>query len=106
MTNRVTFPILRALMAKYGLSYADMGRIIPNKITGQPMSYQTFSTKINKEFNFDAREMILIRDYFNSLGENVTVQEIFFDWLSSNEDIARKWNLNKCKKKESYEGGE
>jgi len=42
-------------MAKYGLSYADMGRIIPNKITGQPMSYQTFSTKINKEFNFDAR---------------------------------------------------
>lgn len=99
MTRQVTFPILRALMAKHGLSYADMGKIIPNKTTGNPMKYQTFSTKINKEFNFDAREMILIRDYFNALGENVTVQEIFFDWLSSNEDITKKWNLSNRKKK-------
>lgn len=103
MTQQITFPVLRALMARFGLNYTTIGEIIPNKDTGEALSYQTVSTRINKTFAFDAREMILIRDYFNGLIEieekrtgkeipRVTVQEIFFDWLDSFEDVTH-WKL-------------
>ncbi len=101
----VTFPVLRALMARFGLNYATIGEVIPNKDTGEPLSYQTVSTRINRTFGFDLREMVLIRDYFNLCIEKeevrtqretprVTIQEIFFDWLDSYEDMTEWKTLN------------
>lgn len=73
---QITFPELRALMAKHGLTQEDMGRVISK-------TYRVFGKKINGETDFLFSEMWKIRDYFASLGSNHTIDEIFFRWSFS-----------------------
>lgn len=76
MANKIpTFPVLRGLLTKYGLRFEDLGNIIDN-------CYPTISRKINEvegsEFTFS--DMFKIKKYFNEKGENLTIEEIFFEW--------------------------
>lgn len=68
-----TFPELRALMAKHGMNFDKMARVIDT-------TYATFSKKINGVTDFNYSEMLAIWDFFVSRGEKVTVDHIFFDW--------------------------
>lgn len=73
--KNTTFPELRALMAKYGLTYSDLGKIIGN-------TYSTVSKKINKTFNFTLPDMNKIKIYFISRGEaDVNISDLFFKWI-------------------------
>ena len=69
-----TFPELRALMAKHGVNQHELGEVTGN-------TYLTFGKKLNRKSEFSHTDMIKIRDYFRSKGEDVTVQFIFFDWI-------------------------
>lgn len=69
----ITFPILRSLMAKYGLTYEKMGQLIGN-------TYVTFGKKINGQSEFGFNDMEIVTNYFRDKGEEVTVDYIFFDW--------------------------
>ena len=73
MSNKKTFPELRAIMAKYGFTMQQMGGIIGN-------TYQTFSKKLDEESEFSFSDMVKIKDYFKGIGEDVTIDKIFFDW--------------------------
>ncbi len=72
----ITFPELRALMAKHGDDQASMGNLIGN-------TYQTFGRKLrcDSEFTFD--DMITIRDHYNSKGEEVSMDKLFFNWRNT-----------------------
>jgi hypothetical protein len=74
----VTFPELRALMAKYGLTKNDMGNLIET-------TYGTFSKKLNLQYFFNFPEMLKIFDFFKSKGEDITIDKLFFEWKLSNE---------------------
>ncbi len=69
----VTFPELRALMAKHGLNQERMGELIGN-------TYVTFGKKLNGNSEFTFNDMIVIKDYFLSKGETVTIDALFFNW--------------------------
>ncbi len=73
MTNMVTFPELRALMAKHGLTQDKISVVIGNTAL-------TFSRKINSQSEFTWADMINIKEFFEDLGENVTVEDLFFTW--------------------------
>ena len=74
MTNEaVTFPNLRALMAKHGMNIGKMSEVIGN-------NYATFSRKLNGVSEFTFSDMLAIKDLFSSRGESVTIEYIFFDW--------------------------
>lgn len=73
MDKCITFPELRALMAKHGLTQQDMGKIIGN-------TYRTFGKKLNGEADFTFSEMWKIKEYFKSFGSRKNTDEIFFDW--------------------------
>ena len=77
-----TFPELRAVMARYKLTYTDMAQVI-----GTTMP--TFRNKINKagsEFTFD--DMLNIYDFFKSKGEDVSINYLFFAWKFTNVNKA------------------
>jgi hypothetical protein len=75
--QKVTFPELRALMAKYGVTYTTIGEIIEN-------TYQTVSKKFNENTaEFSLTDMHKIKAYFIQLGEpkdTTTVDKLFFEW--------------------------
>lgn len=78
--KEVTFPELRALMAKYGITYTDIGKIIGN-------TYQTVSKKFNETYEFGLMDMYKIKEYFLKLGEppeNIRIDKLFFDWKFTN----------------------
>jgi hypothetical protein len=63
-------------MGKYGKNKQDLGAIIG-------ITYPTFTKKLNNEAEFSMSEMLKIRTYFISLGENpdkLTVEHLFFTW--------------------------
>jgi len=71
-----TFPEVRALMAKYGKTQQDMG-----KVTGT--TYITYGKKLNNEVDFSMSDMLKIRSFFVGLGENpeeLTIERLFFAW--------------------------
>jgi hypothetical protein len=73
------FPVLRGLMAKYGLIQQQMGEVIDN-------TYATFGKKLNGSQDFTFTEMWKIRDFFRSKGEDLTIENIFFDWVVHNSE--------------------
>ena len=68
-----TFPELRALMAKHGMNQEKMGALIGN-------TYLTFGKKLNGHAEFSFNDMVAIKDFFQSKGESITIDELFFDW--------------------------
>lgn len=68
-----TFPEIRALMAKHGMNQEKMGALIGN-------TYITFGKKLNGHAEFTFNDMIAIKEYFVTQGENVTIDTLFFDW--------------------------
>ncbi len=79
-----TFPELRALMAKYGKTQLDMG-----KVTGT--TYNTFAKKLNGNADFSMTDMLKIRAFFVGLGENpeeLTIERLFFAWKNHNSEGA------------------
>ena len=68
----VTYPELRALMAKHGLNYSNMA-----ELTGT--SINSFGNKINGKHDFSIKDMVTIKRFFAEKGESVTVDFIFFD---------------------------
>ncbi len=68
-----TFPELRAAMAREGLTYEDMAKVMG-------LHLRTFVNKINgtTEFHFD--EMLAAREYFITLGYDYSVEGLFFAW--------------------------
>jgi hypothetical protein len=69
------FPVLRGLMAKHkGITFEQMGDIIGTVD-------RTFSKKINGEAEFYFSDMWKITEFFKSKGENLTIENIFFDWI-------------------------
>lgn len=73
MEGKVTFPELRALMAKYGMKQEDMGELIGN-------TYLTFGRKLNGHAEFSYNDMTTIFDFFKSKDEPVTMDSLFFAW--------------------------
>jgi hypothetical protein len=79
-----TFPELRALMAKYGKTQLDLG-----KVTGT--TYITYGKKLNSEVDFSMSDMLKIRTYFINLGEDpedLTMERLFFAWKNHNSEEA------------------
>lgn len=79
-----TFPELRALMAKYGKTQLDMG-----KVTGT--TYITYGKKLNNEADFSMSDMLKIRAFFINLGEapeELTIERLFFAWKIHNSEEA------------------
>jgi hypothetical protein len=70
----VTFPELRALMAKYGMNQEKMGELTGN-------TYITFGKKLNKHSEFTYNEMIETKKFFESKGEVISIDTLFFDWI-------------------------
>jgi pyruvate-formate lyase len=84
MIDKKTFPELRGIMAKYGMNNSKMGKLINN-------TYQTFGKKLDYESDFRLSEMVKIRDFFISKGEEITMETLFFTWMFTivNKDAAR-----------------
>lgn len=61
------FPELRGLMAKYkSITFEQMGTVIGN-------TSRTFSKKINAKADFTYSDMRKIRDFFNDMGEDLSI---------------------------------
>lgn len=73
-----TFPLLQILMIRHGITVGDLA-----KITG--WSYPPTLDKIHMRSYFSFADMLKIKQYFKSLGENLTVDEIFYEWLDTDE---------------------
>lgn len=69
----ITFPELRALMAKHNETQNDMAKLIGN-------TYQTFGKKLNCKSEFTYDDMIVIWEHFADKGESITMDRLFFDW--------------------------
>ena len=69
----VKFPELRGLMAKHGMNHEKMAILIST-------TSRTFGNKINgyNEFTFD--EMAQIKKFFESRGETISIDDLFFAW--------------------------
>lgn len=78
----ITYPEIRKLKGKYRLTDQDFSNITGDKC------YQTFTRKLDCKSEFTPSDMINIYNYFKDLGEEVTIQELFFDWIFSNEKLA------------------
>jgi hypothetical protein len=65
-------------MMKYGVTVSDLA-----KITG--WSYPPTLDKIHMRSYFSFADMLKIKQYFQSKGVNMTVDEIFYDWLDTDE---------------------
>ena len=77
----ISFPEIRALMAKYGMNQEKMGELIGN-------NYVTFGRKLNGLSEFSFNDMVTIKSFFEGKGEPVTVDALFFDWkfAKANQD--------------------
>ena len=78
------FPEVRAMMAKYGKTQLDMG-----KVTGT--TYITFAKKLNGDADFSMTDMLKIRTFFITLGEDpeeLTMERLFFAWKNHNSEEA------------------
>lgn len=62
--------VLRGEMAKYGLTVADMAKEMG-------MSHVTMSNKLNGKVDFSLTEAMRIVRFFNSKGENHTLESMF-----------------------------
>ncbi len=70
----VTFPELRATMARHGVTQNDLAELLEN-------SPHTVGKKINALAEFTFNDMVEIKEYFRRKGEaNVTIDLLFFDW--------------------------
>lgn len=63
--------VLRGEMAKYGLTVADMAKELG-------VSHATMSNKLNGKTDFTLTEAKQIVRFFNSKGENHTLESMFF----------------------------
>lgn len=77
--KKQTFPQLRILMVMHGMTAGDISKIIG-------WSYPPTLNKINMQSDFTFTDMMLIKQYFESIGEKYTIDELFYDWLSTNEN--------------------
>ena len=68
-----TFPELRAVMAKHGMTQQKMG-----DLTGT--TYITFGKKLNGHSEFSYPDMLTIKKFFEEKGESASVDALFFDW--------------------------
>lgn len=74
MQPKVTFPELRAVMARYGVTQNDLSTLVGD-------SSHTFGKKINALAEFTFNDMVEIKEYFRQKGEvNLTVDSLFFEW--------------------------
>ena len=73
MTNKKTFPELRGVMAKYGLTNNEMAKVIGN-------TYQTFGKKLDARSEFSFSDMLKIREHFTKKGEELSIETLFFKW--------------------------
>lgn len=74
MSVKVTFPELRGLMAKYGLTQKDVGEIAG-------CTEKTIGNKLCNRNNFTLSEMLAIKKHFKKLGSDLSVDDIFFAWI-------------------------
>lgn len=78
-----TFPELRGIMAKYGLTNSQMAEVIGN-------TYQTFGNKLKLESDFSYSDMLKIWEFFKNRGETISIDSLFFKWkftiVNSNND--------------------
>lgn len=82
MLKKVNYPNLMQLMAKYGVSRNDIAITIGK-------SYRHTLSKFYKKVTFDIIEAYKIVSLFKGLGENITMEFVFFDEVVTNEtDIA------------------
>jgi hypothetical protein len=79
--DTITFPELRMLKGKYSLSNDDLAHI-----TGD--TDKTFWNKLTLRSEFSLTDMFKIVKFFRSKGDNVSIQQLFFDWIFSIEKIA------------------
>lgn len=71
--DEITYPRLRELKGKHKLTNETLSNVIG---MSAPSS---FLSKIEKcKFSFD--EIVALTNYFIGLGEDVSVQSLFFDW--------------------------
>jgi hypothetical protein len=75
----ITYPEIRKLKGKYLLSDSDFAKITGDKC------YQTFKSKLNGKSEFTGSDKVNIYLYFKNLGEDVSIQSLFFDWVFSIE---------------------
>lgn len=80
-TNTITFPVIRMLKGKYSLSNGTLA-----SITGD--SRRTFWNKLHLRTEFSLGDMIKIEKFFREKGDNLTIQQLFFDWIFSIEKSA------------------
>jgi DNA-binding XRE family transcriptional regulator len=71
MKKKPTYPILAQLMAKHGMTKGDISKIIN-------VSYRNTLNKLNGKTLFDIVEASKIVSALNELGENITIERIFF----------------------------
>ena len=74
MKEMRTFPELRGLMAKYGITKVALSNVIG-------VHYVTFSKKLDNEVDFTFSEMWKIKEYFEKMNEHVNMNLLFFDWV-------------------------
>ena len=80
MANKVAYPELRALLAKYGVTYSDLAEVVG-------MDYSSVALKMTDKREFKGSEMHKIKDYFFKKGEQgLSLEKIFFDWKFTNEN--------------------
>jgi DNA-binding XRE family transcriptional regulator len=65
------FRLLRSLMTKYNVNTDALAKAVG-------MTSVSFYNKINGRYEFKLSEARSIVDYFNSLGEKTTLEELFF----------------------------
>jgi hypothetical protein len=78
----ITYPELRALKGKYTLTDSQMADITGDK------AYQTFKRKLDCESEFSGSDMVNVVNYFQKLGEDISIKKIFFDWIFSIEEFS------------------
>lgn len=73
----MTYPELRAIMAKYGVSKSELARVIGN-------TYQTATKKLNCESEFSFNDILNIYYHFLVLDKDIDINVLFFDWRLTN----------------------
>lgn len=71
----IPFPRLRELKGKHRITFQKLSEIMGVK------SHQTAFKKLN-DGSFTIYDMVIITEFFNSLGETETVNSLFFSWIS------------------------
>jgi hypothetical protein len=77
--RNMTYPELRSLKGKYNLSLSELGEVIGGK------NNSALSRKFHLHTEFKYSEMLRITKFFESLGEKVTPESLFLDWISTED---------------------